>query len=111
MWQRFGLKGVNITSKILRLFDLKDYKDYYLSFGELMALSYEDLHKLFCPAENWHDAFKNANTPELRAECLLAFTEYCKCVERAAKAEIRAYAYKVQGETDERRILLGKMRI
>ena len=76
-----------------------------------MTLSYEDMHKLFCPDTSWYEARLKAITNELKEEWLLAFSEYCKCVERAAKREIMTYAKGLQGEIDTQRILHGKNRL
>jgi hypothetical protein len=72
-----------------------------------MALTYDQLYRLFCPDVDWHTARLKAITDDQKAEWHLQFNEYCKAVERAAKEEIMAYTLMIQGEIDRNKALRG----
>jgi len=74
-------------------------------------VTYEDLHKLFCPSTSWYEARLQAVTDDQKEEWMLSFTEYCKAVRSKARGEILSYTKGLQGEIDTQRILEGKLRV
>jgi len=74
-------------------------------------VTYEDMYKLFCPAENWYEARLQAVTDDQKEKWMIAFTEYCKAVKSKARGEILAYTRGLQGEIDTQRILEEKLRV
>ena len=70
-----------------------------------MTLTYEDLHKLFCPADSWYESRLRAITDDQKKEWMKSFMEYCKCVRRQANKEIKEYAMKIEAEIRDQRLM------
>lgn len=75
-----------------------------------MALTYEDLHKLFCPYDTWEQYRLSCVTDDDKVIWSACLSDYCKAVRRQVNREIKTAAMKIEAEIRDKKMLEQKLR-